>query len=100
MDVNWTAEDVATEEGRMTVLQGICEIFEETVAALYSRWLNEREYEDFADYAKVMKNLAGECFVKATKRPFGLVLNLPHFPYDVNFYVNSRSFGCKAVKKS
>lgn len=43
---------------------------------LYGRWLDEREYEDFADYAKVMetevKKLLPEAeFVCGTKRPFG-----------------------------
>lgn len=43
---------------------------------LYGRWQDEKEYEDFADYAENMKvhlaNVVPDLeFVKATKRPFG-----------------------------
>lgn len=50
------------------------EQFAEFMYNLYCRWLDEREYEDFADYATaIKKNLsAGIEFVKAHKRPFGL----------------------------
>ena len=43
------------------------------LADLYGRWLDEREYEDFADYATAMSKLMPDCFkfVKGTKQPFG-----------------------------
>lgn len=48
---------------------------QERLSYLWARWLDEREYEDWEDYADVMKGLAeehpGVTFVKAHKRPFG-----------------------------
>lgn len=52
----------------------------ETLLRLHMRWLDEKEYEDFADYEKVMREKFdslpadyGVTFVKGSKRPFGLV---------------------------
>ena len=44
---------------------------------LYIRWQDEKEYEDFNEYAKVMarnvKNVIGDITdVKGTKHPFGI----------------------------
>ena len=40
--------------------------------SLYSRWLDEQEYEDFEEYKKVMDAALpeGACLTKMTKRPF------------------------------
>lgn len=42
---------------------------------LYSRWLDEREYEDFQQYVGVLRTWAegtpGVTFLKAHKRPWG-----------------------------
>lgn len=45
-------------------------------ANLYARWQDEREYEDFAEYAKVAKTIIpADCaFVSMTKRPFALTM--------------------------
>lgn len=44
---------------------------------LYERWQDEKEYEDFNDYVKVMMKYMpeGATLVKGTKRPFGVVIN-------------------------
>ena len=50
----------------------------DTIAELWNRWQDEKEYEDFADYQKVLKNrfekanVENATFIKATKRPFGI----------------------------
>ena len=53
-----------------------------TLGNLYGRWLDEREYEDFADYEAVMKKAVGEIkgvtFVKGNKRPFGFTIQIVH----------------------
>ena len=49
------------------------------MGALYSRWQDEKEYEDFADYSKVLEDTFNKLadasyemkFIKATKSPFG-----------------------------
>lgn len=54
-----------------------CEI---RVSYLFSRWQDEKEYEDFNEYVKVMKQLIEELggkFIKGYKRPFG-------FSYELN----------------
>ena len=45
--------------------------------SLYARWQDEKEYEDFNEYAKVMacnvKNVIGDITdVKGTQHPFGI----------------------------
>jgi hypothetical protein len=44
---------------------------------LYERWQDEKEYEDFNDYAKSMMQSMpnGATLIKGTKRPFGVVIN-------------------------
>jgi len=48
----------------------------ETLISLYFRWQDEREYEDFADYAREVKSffhaIPDAKFVKMTKRPFAV----------------------------
>lgn len=48
-----------------------------TFANLYMRWQDEKQYEDFNEYAKVMansvKSVIGDISeIKGTKRPFGI----------------------------
>lgn len=57
---------------------------------LYERWLDEHEYEDINDYAKVIKGVADKegitlHNVSGTKRPFGIKFNFNGNQY--HFYV-------------
>jgi len=49
-----------------------------TLDTLFSRWLDEHDFEDIADYADAFgKALPDGCRVtKATKRPFGFVVEI------------------------
>jgi hypothetical protein len=52
-----------------------------TFINLYDRWQDEREYEDFNDYVKVMQKAVEKVVgditnVKGSKRPFGLSFKL------------------------
>ncbi len=62
------------------------------MAYLYDRWIDEREYEDFKDYANFMQkeaeNIDGVKFIKATKMPFGF-----------KFEFNSKKFHFTANSK-
>ena len=64
-----------------------CALFEtmmKPMMSLYDRWQDEHEYEDFNDYADLLKKeveLRNGVFVKATKRPFGF-----HFKVDDRTY--------------
>jgi hypothetical protein len=49
----------------------------QTLANLYVRWLDERQYEDLADYLLPFKAIAADCKVnvyKMQKSPFGVVI--------------------------
>ena len=69
---------------------------------LYSRWQDEKQYEDINDYSK-----AREYFLKATvenvqvmkptKRPFGFVVRI-HEYWDIHFTCNSREIKWAQVK--
>ena len=51
---------------------------------LYSRWQDEKEYEDFADYEKVLKEKITELPIKsATKRPFGIKYDYEGFEIHI-----------------
>lgn len=70
----------------------------EIIQALYSRWLVEREVEDFAEYADRMKAVieaAGAIFVKAKKRPFGCEFAIGGRGYSLS--VNSRDYWMLAL---
>lgn len=67
---------------------------------LLSRWMDEKEYEDFKDYKKVIQefvvgNFPDVQFVKATKRPFGFVVNINEVGY--HFKMNTMSFSYKRL---
>lgn len=70
---------------------------------LYERWQDEKEYEDFADYAKVMKESAektpGIKFLKGTKRPFGFnfTYNKVRYELGVRAKGNRLSIECKRL---
>jgi len=53
-----------------------------TIAYLYERWNDEREYEDFASYADALRaaTIDGFKFLRATKRPFGFTFTANDFP--------------------
>ena len=72
-----------------------------SLAYLYSRWLDEREYEDFKDYASVIRKSvpAGLRAVKVTKSPFGLTFTVDSEPGNVySMSVNSKSLTWKRIK--
>jgi hypothetical protein len=56
----------------------------ELMSILYSRWQDEKEYEDIADYGKVISekvDAIGGTFVKMKKRPFGFTYKLADAEY-------------------
>lgn len=69
------------------------------IGNLYSRWLEESEYEDIAEYGKVVKNAlkSYECveFIKMTKRPFGFIIKIQGVSFQ--FKMTIRSYSFKAI---
>lgn len=65
------------------------QIFEEMqtlMEHLWSRWQDEREYEDFGDYVDKMKDavVKFDCFfIKAQKKPFGFTYKLSDAIYQI-----------------
>lgn len=69
---------------------------------LYSRWLDERQYEDINDYAAPLRPIVeatGGKIAKMTKRPFGFIVAfpLPTGVVKVHFTVNQRFYAWKKV---
>lgn len=66
----------------------------ERLCYLYSRWLDEREYEDFAEYAKVMSTMlpAEMTFGKASKRPFGFTFSMNDKTWQVSLTARNMSW--------
>ena len=77
---------------------------EKIFTSLYCRWQDEKANEDFKDYtdalmAKVMDVAPkGTKLVKGHKRPFGITIDIPNFPYKIKLVRNARSYGWKQVK--
>lgn len=90
---------MATKQNPNETIENLMASVSGTLEYLYVRWQDEREYEDFADYADAMRKALGadHTFVRATKRPFGMVVRPSGFPFDVQIFINSTSFGYKRV---
>lgn len=82
---------------RYKVMDELVAKHQDLLINLYDRWQDEKEYEDFAEYAKVMKEAilvylpSGGIFVRASKRPFGFVVQMPGFPYKAIVSCNGSS---------
>ena len=78
----------------------------DNLSYLYSRWQDEKEYEDFADYIERMKSdfnrfckeipMKNAVFVKGQKRPFGFVFDFEG--WRVALSINSSQIRWKAKK--
>ena len=76
----------------------IFEALEKPMINGYSRWLDEKDYEDINDYAvlftaKVVE-LGGE-FIKMTKRPFGFQYKLGNVTIHVS--ISNNRYGYKSI---
>jgi hypothetical protein len=68
---------------------------EDALCNLYSRWMDERAYENINDYGNVMKPLVeqhGATFVKATKRPFGFICSIKEVHYAFELTTKGYSY--------
>lgn len=83
-----------TMEKAKAVFKGM----KDSLISLYGRWQDEKEYEDFKDYSKVMENKVttlGGKFLKASKRPFGCTYLLENDKYQL--LINGRTVGWKYI---
>lgn len=71
-------------------INGMFDAVQERMSYLYWRWQDEKEYEDFADYAAEMKKLlpADFTFIKGTKRPFGFTFSIGT---DAVYFINVKN---------
>lgn len=87
-----------TNDERIAKAASIYKSMENVMTNLYGRWLDEKEYEDFSNYADVMKKeisgLGGE-FVAASKRPFGFKYALAGATYQMT--ISARSYNYKRI---
>ena len=90
-----------TQEGadaRAKAMREVLATVEGLLIKLYARWQDEREYEDFEDYAKVLQEICPVEFIRATRRPFGMIMKPEGFPFAVQVFVTSTSFGWKPLQ--
>lgn len=93
-----------SKELRQKTNSQLLDLMYNIISQLYFRWLDEKEYEDFSEYAKVMERVLGEVaptvkFIKATQRPFGCLVQIPDMPYKTHLITNSKAAGWKVVLK-
>ena len=76
-----TWQEVETTMNQDEIPDHVMGQFHQQLSSLAYRWDDEKEYEDFNDYIKVIKNRMAELmkdltteytFVKVTKKPFGI----------------------------
>lgn len=81
----------ATQLSKATALLNNVE-FGDFILNLLGRWLDECEYEDFADYENAMrKNLpSGFTFVKGHKRSFGFTFKVEGAQVRYSAFANGR----------
>jgi hypothetical protein len=90
-----------TEEEK-SIVNEVFQKIEERMVYLYGRWMDEREYEDFAEYEINMKatlyalNVPGVHFVKAMKRPFGFVFDY-QWSKVIQISIKSSSYEWKRI---
>ena len=87
-----------TKEQRIQAANDLFAKHEILLCNLADRWHDEQEYEDFEDYKKLLiKNIPN--VLKVTKRPFGVIVRVADFPYDVHLYVSATQAGWKSVSR-
>lgn len=74
-----------------------------TFINLYGRWQDEKEYEDFNDYVKVMQTSVEKVVgkitnVKGTKKPFGLKFTTSD-GREVSLYLKFKGRYCNLAAK-
>jgi len=76
-----------SEEQRKTVAKQFFNSMSTLIENLASRWQDEKQYEDIADYKKVIdkaaKKFSGVKVTEMTKRPFGFFFTLAGCTYQV-----------------
>jgi hypothetical protein len=76
---------MSEQERKEKALQ-LFEKLQNLMVNLYSRWQDEKDYEDINDYGvnikKYVVEIGGE-FIKMNKRPFGFVYKLENAIYQV-----------------
>lgn len=89
---------IPVTEADVALCRSLFATLDETAGYLWSRWQDEREYEDINDYAKVFaaKLPAGVTLLKMTKRPFGFHYSIPSGA-RFHFTVTGRSVGFKQI---
>ena len=94
--------NASTPIGRAKIMQKVVTACEEGLGYLYGRWLDEKAYEDFEDYAKQMKTICekipGAVFIQANKRPFGFIAQIKDFPYRCQISMSNSVYQWKSVK--
>lgn len=88
----------------LDIRKNLSVLFDETADSLeygWSRWQDEREYEDINDYAQLFTKAiekSGFQLIKMTKRPFGFIVN-PKPEVTIQYYCNGRNAGYKQIDK-
>ena len=72
----------------------------DSLAYLWGRYQDEKEYEDIKDYQQALPTLPkGWTVVKMSARPFGFQFKIDSLPNNVySIYISSRAAGWKRVK--
>jgi hypothetical protein len=83
-----------------TIIRDIVSKTRKQLEYLYSRYQDEKQYEDFKEYENVMKTHvlqhapANTKFIRANKKPFGCTIALENMDaYEVQIFVNAKRIG-------
>lgn len=89
----------AQEETRKKIAKTFYQDIQDHMEMLYSRWADEKEYEDIRDYGVSIEHAVkkiGGTFLKMSKRPFGFTYELMGATYQVQ--MKSTQYLYKRIK--
>lgn len=88
-----------TPADKLAIINSMFKSVEDPLTNLYVRWQNEKQYEDFADYEKAVKELIppGITMTKMCKSPFGFKFKVEGFDADYQIKVSYRVYEWKRI---
>jgi hypothetical protein len=92
----------SSKENRSTYMNNLLKSVQGKLVALYERWQDEKQYEDFEEYKKVLEaevlkhSPISNTQVKSIDKKFNITLVIPGFIYEVIIIINSKQIGWKA----
>ena len=91
--------DYSTPEQRAELMESIMEKMDNFLCGLWSRWQDEKDYEDWGDYKRAIVSKietilpTGSTAQMPRRGSFKIVCTIPGFPYKPTISLTQTSYG-------